>query len=88
MYSYNVETLRVIDGDTFVFNIDLGFGISKKITVRLAGYNAPELRHLYGHDIKDFVSKLLTSKNVPVKIKTFKTACYTPKLKVQAGPLI
>ena len=35
---------RVIDGDTQQFILDLGFGISKKITVRLLGCDTPESR--------------------------------------------
>lgn len=43
MYEYKVDIVRVIDGDTFVCNIDLGFEvILKNKHVRIAHINAPE----------------------------------------------
>ncbi len=45
MYEYNAEYVRVIDGDTVVFNIDLGFGTwIHNESVRFAYINAPESR--------------------------------------------
>ena len=43
MYTYKAEVIRVIDGDTVVLNIDLGFKIHHITPCRLAGINAPEL---------------------------------------------
>lgn len=40
---YNVHVLKCIDGDTINAKIDLGFDISMKANIRLAGINAPEL---------------------------------------------
>lgn len=43
LYTYKASLVRVIDGDTIVCNIDLGFNIIiKDIKVRLLNYNAPE----------------------------------------------
>jgi len=42
MYEYACELVRVIDGDTVVLDIDLGFRTWRRETVRLAGINAPE----------------------------------------------
>ena len=39
---YNAEVLRVIDGDSVELAIDLGFDISIKHSIRLAGIDAPE----------------------------------------------
>jgi len=44
MYQYEVEVLRVVDGDTIDVMIDLGFDIRVKKRVRLYGINAPETR--------------------------------------------
>lgn len=44
MYQYQARVLRVIDGDTLVANVDLGFKISVVVTVRLYGIDTPELR--------------------------------------------
>mgnify|MGYP003338125146 CR=1 FL=1 len=43
MYEYGIKFLRVIDGDTFVCNIDLGFGIwLNDQHCRLHGIDTPE----------------------------------------------
>jgi len=45
MYKYKVkEILRVVDGDTIDILIDLGFGLTKKERVRVAGIDTPESR--------------------------------------------
>ena len=44
MYTYNIELLRVVDGDTIDAKIDLGFDVSIKKRVRFSGVNAPESR--------------------------------------------
>lgn len=43
-YDYRAEVVRVIDGDTIDFDVDLGFHLSARIRVRLLGVNAPEIR--------------------------------------------
>jgi len=42
-YTYPATLVRVIDGDTAVLVIDLGFNVSTTQHVRFLGYNAPEL---------------------------------------------
>ena len=45
MYEYAVkELVKVVDGDTVDVVIDLGFNLSKKERVRLAGIDTPESR--------------------------------------------
>ena len=45
MYEYNLELVRVVDGDTVDVNIDLGFGVwLHKERVRLYGIDTPESR--------------------------------------------
>jgi|TARA_Y100000289_G_scaffold62654_1_gene72133 micrococcal nuclease len=44
MYQYSFSFTKVIDGDTVDGVIDLGFGISLKERIRLAGIDAPEIR--------------------------------------------
>ncbi len=44
MYEYNAEITRVIDGDTLVALIDVGFNTHIKSTLRLYGINTPEQR--------------------------------------------
>jgi|SRR3954469_8928358 micrococcal nuclease len=42
MYEYAATLVRVVDADTFEFNIDLGFYVHGYEKVRLRGVNAPE----------------------------------------------
>jgi micrococcal nuclease len=44
MYTYKIDVIRVIDGDTIDANIDLGFDISVKKRIRFLGINTPESR--------------------------------------------
>ena len=44
MYIYNIELLRVVDGDTIDAKIDLGFDVSIKKRVRFLGVDTPESR--------------------------------------------
>lgn len=44
MFKYNAELIRVIDGDTIVAMIDLGFSTWKEVTIRMYGINTPESR--------------------------------------------
>ena len=44
MYEYNAKCLRVVDGDTIIALVDLGFSTWKKVRVRLDGINTPESR--------------------------------------------
>ena len=54
MYQYKIKKIeKVIDGDTFVCVIDLGFNISLTQTVRLIGINAPEI-HTLNEDVKKY----------------------------------
>ncbi len=43
IWRYRAVLDRVIDGDTIVVDIDLGFRVRSKQILRLAGINAPEL---------------------------------------------
>jgi len=42
-YTYAARLERIIDGDTAVLMIDLGFDMQTRQHVRLKGYNAPEM---------------------------------------------
>ncbi len=44
MFYYNVEILRIVDGDTVDVRVDLGFNVWHKCRVRLVGINVPESR--------------------------------------------
>jgi micrococcal nuclease len=42
-YVYSGMVTRVIDGDTVVASVDLGFALYHQVTFRLYGINAPEM---------------------------------------------
>ena len=44
MYTYRARCTKVVDGDTYDFEVDLGFYITHKIRVRLKNMDTPELR--------------------------------------------
>lgn len=44
LYNYKCKLVRVIDGDTIHADVDLGFDIWKKVNLRLADIDAPEIR--------------------------------------------
>ena len=44
MYTYSIDLIKVVDGDTIDANIDLGFNVSVKKRIRFVGINAPESR--------------------------------------------
>ncbi|MBK6881179.1 MAG: thermonuclease family protein [Elusimicrobia bacterium] len=43
-FTFRAEVLRVVDGDTIVFRVDLGFQVWKEQIIRLAGVDAPALK--------------------------------------------
>lgn len=44
LYQYKVNIVSVHDGDTVTVDIDLGFYLTHRVPIRLAGINAPELK--------------------------------------------
>lgn len=78
MYEYNAQIVKVVDGDTFDFNVDLGFKIKKEIRVRLKDFDAPETRGVEkeeGKRIKAVCENIFASAS-SVIIKTHKTGKY------------
>lgn len=75
MYEYTVKhLLNVLDGDTIDVDIDLGFDISLKKRVRLAGIDTPESRtsdeheKKYGIEAKEWLKhKLVGAQNIRIR---------------------
>ena len=69
MYTYNIELIKVVDGDTIDAKIDLGFDVSIKKRVRFLGVDTPESRtrdleeKARGLAAKDRVRQLLEGAN-------------------------
>lgn len=59
-FTYKAKLVRVLDGDTAVFDIDLGFYLTTRLPVRLMGINAPELNQAGGQDAKVHLTMLLS----------------------------
>jgi len=85
MYYYKAKLSRVIDGDTIVFDIDLGFGIwMKNEHVRLARINCPEIRtrdlneKRKGIEATNFVKEIILNyehdKNCEIRLRTYKNS--------------
>lgn len=72
MYEYAATLIRVIDADTFEFNIDLGFYTHVYEKVRLRGVNAPERFTNEGRAATAFV-KFWFVEHEQLFLKTYKT---------------
>ena len=66
-YEYIATLQRGIDGDTYDLNLDLGFEITAVITVRLHGYNCPELPTPEGVKAAEAARALLANRQFLVK---------------------
>lgn len=69
MYEYRCTIMRVLDGDTVEADIDLGFRIRCRQTIRLVAMNAPEIRTEYGPAAKRRLEELVLGKAV-VRVQT------------------
>lgn len=79
MYEYKARCIHVVDGDTYDFEIDLGFHIRHAIRVRLAGYDTPELRssllaeRKHAEEAKQFCERmLLADDSYQIRLRTRK----------------
>ncbi len=72
----NATVVRVIDGDSIVVTVYLGFRLTIEMPVRLAHINAPELNQPGGTEAKQHLAKLLSDdidlSYIPVTVKTYK----------------
>lgn len=80
MYQYHAVIAKVVDGDTFEIDIDLGLSIwVRNEKIRLYGVNTPEVygvkkgspEWIEGKKASDFVKEIL-KKNDPVVVETMK----------------
>lgn len=67
VYTYRATSDRVIDGDTFVANVDLGFFVAIKIHVRLHGVDTPEKGQAGWAEATDALKALITDKSLILK---------------------
>ncbi len=79
-YKYKAELVRVVDGDTVVLNVDLGFEIFFKMYVRLAEIDTPEIygvkkeseEYKKGQEAKKFVEEWFANNSNQCLIKSDK----------------
>jgi len=75
MYEYQARVVRVIDADTFEFEVDLGFKLKLLETFRLGGVDAWETRGVEREDglrAKDRVIELFAASKNEVIVRTAK----------------
>jgi micrococcal nuclease len=82
MYTYNAFVDRVVDGDTYDVQIDLGFNMfMKEVRLRLKGIDTPETwrpsteaEREHGEKATQFVKELIEGQFV--KVRTYKMGIY------------
>ena len=70
MYEYKAKVIKVYDADTITVDMDLGFDIHIKKSIRLANIDAPEIRgkeRPEGLKARDFLRNLILDKEVIIK---------------------
>lgn len=74
MFTYKAKVVNVVDGDTIDVIVDLGFSVSSKQRIRLAGIDTPER----GQDGYTLASSKLTQLilDKEVELKTTKPSKY------------
>ncbi len=67
-FTYRAEVVRVIDGDTVIVDLQLGFDIVfKGQRIRLFGINAPEMRTRHGKEVKKYLANLIEGRAVTLR---------------------
>jgi endonuclease YncB( thermonuclease family) len=75
LHTYVAILERVVDGDTLLVRVDLGFDVWRVERIRLRGIDTPELKKPAGREAKQFVEQVLT--DVPfLVLRTYKTDRY------------
>jgi len=77
MYEYTAELVRVIDGDTYVFDIDLGFYVTTRQHIRLLGLDCPERGTPEGKRATEAALTWLNRYNRKVLLRTTKAQVKT-----------
>jgi micrococcal nuclease len=72
MFEYSAKLVRIIDGDTFLLDVDCGFNITVRERFRLSRVNAPELMSISGMQARTFVA-LQLSKATALQIRSEKS---------------
>jgi micrococcal nuclease len=87
LYNYKAQVIKVTDGDTIDVDLDLGFNIHYKATLRFMNIDTPEVnfykdRYVYieeieiGRAIRDWLKALIEGKRILVKSKKIDPSIY------------
>lgn len=79
-YEYWMKPVRVIDGDTIVVEVDLGFSLYKKVQIRLFGVDTHEIdgpKHEKAVEEENYVEQWLDNYDIdeeeyPMRLETLK----------------
>lgn len=74
-YIYKARIVNVIDGDTLMLDIDLGFQVIKRQRIRLAGINAAEMKTEVGKKAAENLSRIVNELD-EVVVRTNKIDIY------------
>ena len=74
MYTYKAHIANVVDGDTVDALIFLGFNLTAKLRLRLAGIDTPERGQPGFYEAKEFMTNAVLGKEVT--ITTYKSSKY------------
>lgn len=69
-YIYSASLVRVVDGDTFILDVDLGLKVHVVVPIRLRGFYAPERRTAAGARAATIAAELLA--DGPLVVRTHK----------------
>lgn len=59
LYTYKASVERVVDGDTLIAEVDLGFETHHRLYIRLRGIDAPEMDTAPGKEASEFLKREL-----------------------------
>jgi len=71
-WQYNATIIKVYDGDTVTAEVDLGFSVKMKMTLRLLDIDAPEIRgeeREEGLKSRDWLREKILGKEVVIQTK-------------------
>lgn len=91
MYEYKGTVIEIYDGDTMTVDVDLGFHLTQRMTLRLARINTPEVRgeeREMGLAVRDYLRKLvpLGTEVIVRTAKTGKFGRYIAEVLMPVGP--
>lgn len=73
MFHYTATLDRVIDGDTYILDVDLGFRIHAKLHIRALGVDTPDRGEVGYDEATAFVTEFLTGKSITILTEKDKT---------------